>query len=200
MDKRFDVICEVNKFNPYHDAKGRFASADSATLFTYAPGKSKAHDIAIQREKERHAADSSETKKLDKPIMFNQSGQRVKVTELTEENGEKSCKAQSMKIGQDWTEITDPKRLQGIRNTVDGMKKYEGKSTEELQSEYKRLKAISNDAYQQATRSAASRTGSLVSTFAVADTEMRQIKAVLDNRRLTVGKSADSSLNLIEEV
>lgn len=51
-----DCIVEVEKFNPYHDAKGRFASADSATSFTYAPGKSKAHDLAIAREKERTAA------------------------------------------------------------------------------------------------------------------------------------------------
>lgn len=50
----FDTIVEVEKFNPYHDAKGRFSSADSATSFTYAPGKSKAHDMAIAREKERH--------------------------------------------------------------------------------------------------------------------------------------------------
>lgn len=51
-----DVIVEVNKFNPYHDAKGRFASADGATSFTYSPGKSKAHDLAIQREKDRQAS------------------------------------------------------------------------------------------------------------------------------------------------
>ncbi len=44
---------EILKFNPYHDARGRFASANSATSFTYAPGKSKAHDKAIAGEKER---------------------------------------------------------------------------------------------------------------------------------------------------
>ena len=54
--ERYDLIIEVNKFNPYHDAKGRFATANGATSFTYAPGKSKAHDLAIQREKERQAA------------------------------------------------------------------------------------------------------------------------------------------------
>ena len=62
--KTFD---EILKFNPYHDAKGRFASADSATSFTYAPGKSKAHDNAIAREKERHAAGKPETE--DTPRM-----------------------------------------------------------------------------------------------------------------------------------
>lgn len=49
----------VKKFNPYHDAKGRFAAANNATLFTYAPGKSKAHDNAIAREKERQASGGS---------------------------------------------------------------------------------------------------------------------------------------------
>lgn len=47
---------DVLKFNPYHDAKGRFATSDGYASFTYAPGKSKAHDLAIQREKERNAA------------------------------------------------------------------------------------------------------------------------------------------------
>lgn len=56
--KSFDTITEVEKFNPYHDQHGRFAEANSATTFTYAPGKSKAHDNAIAREKERHAAEA----------------------------------------------------------------------------------------------------------------------------------------------
>ena len=51
--KSFD---EVLKFNPYHDNRGRFSSANGAASFTFAPGKSKAHDLAIQREKERHQA------------------------------------------------------------------------------------------------------------------------------------------------
>jgi hypothetical protein len=55
---RYDEIVEVevNKFNPYHDERGRFATADSHASFTYAPGKSKAHDLAIAREKERAGA------------------------------------------------------------------------------------------------------------------------------------------------
>lgn len=48
-----DLIIE--KFNPYHDSKGRFTSSGTAASFTYAPGKSKAHDLAIAREKERTA-------------------------------------------------------------------------------------------------------------------------------------------------
>ena len=52
------TFAEILKFNPYHDSKGRFASADSATVFTYAPGKSTAHDAAIQRAKDAHEAAS----------------------------------------------------------------------------------------------------------------------------------------------
>lgn len=54
--KTFD---EIMKFNPYHDSRGRFASANSASSFTYAPGKSKAHDLAIQRAQERKATAAS---------------------------------------------------------------------------------------------------------------------------------------------
>lgn len=66
-------IEEVEKFNPYHDSRGRFASANSYASFTYSPGKSKAHDNAIAREKERQAAaggssgDKEEDKKPQKP-------------------------------------------------------------------------------------------------------------------------------------
>lgn len=49
-------FADILKFNPYHGKDGRFANANSYTSFTYAPGKSKAHDMAIAREKERHAA------------------------------------------------------------------------------------------------------------------------------------------------
>lgn len=52
------TFADVLKFNPYHDSKGRFAPADSATSFTYAPGKSTAHDAAIQRAKDAHAAET----------------------------------------------------------------------------------------------------------------------------------------------
>lgn len=54
--QRYDDLVEVEKFNPYHDSRGRFSTSDGAASFTYAPGKSKAHDNAIAREKERHAA------------------------------------------------------------------------------------------------------------------------------------------------
>ena len=56
---RFDQIVEVEKFNPYHDERGRFSQANSATLFTYRtkdPNKQHWADNAIAREKERDAA------------------------------------------------------------------------------------------------------------------------------------------------
>lgn len=46
------TFAEIMKFNPYHDRLGRFASASGAASFTYAPGKSKAHDNAIAAEKQ----------------------------------------------------------------------------------------------------------------------------------------------------
>ena len=49
------TFSDVQKFNPYHDARGRFATAGGAASFTYAPGKSRAHDLAIERHKERMA-------------------------------------------------------------------------------------------------------------------------------------------------
>ena len=51
------TFAEIAKFNPYHDNQGRFASANGATSFTYAPGKSTAHDKAIQRGKEAAQAE-----------------------------------------------------------------------------------------------------------------------------------------------
>ena len=53
---------EILKFNPYHDSKGRFASADSGTVFTirtHDPSKQHLADMAIQREKERAAAEAA---------------------------------------------------------------------------------------------------------------------------------------------
>lgn len=56
---RYDQIVEVDKFNPYHDSRGRFATANAATLFTYRtkdPSKQHWADNAIAREKERDEA------------------------------------------------------------------------------------------------------------------------------------------------
>ena len=48
------TFTEILKFNPYHDERGRFSSANGATSFTYKPGKSTEHSRAIEREKERN--------------------------------------------------------------------------------------------------------------------------------------------------
>lgn len=53
MGETFKEVIE--KFNPYHDRLGRFTTAEGAVSFTYSPGKSKAHDLAIAREKERRS-------------------------------------------------------------------------------------------------------------------------------------------------
>ena len=47
---------DVEKFNPYHGADGRFSSAGGGGKFYATPGKSKAHDLAIEREAKRNAA------------------------------------------------------------------------------------------------------------------------------------------------
>ena len=60
---RYEVITEVEKFNPYHDARGRFSSADGATSFTYKPGQGAMYDNAIRRERERQAAMGGAPKK-----------------------------------------------------------------------------------------------------------------------------------------
>lgn len=56
---RFEEIEEVEKFNPYHDARGRFATAGGHTSFTTRtkdPNKQHMADAAIAREREREAA------------------------------------------------------------------------------------------------------------------------------------------------
>ena len=61
MPLKAQTFSTIEKFNPYHDSKGRFTSGSGGNYasFTYAPGKSKAHDNAIAREKERAAAATS---------------------------------------------------------------------------------------------------------------------------------------------
>lgn len=57
--RRIDHIEEIEKFNPYHDERGRFASANSYAFFstrTKDPAKQHMADAAVAREKERHAA------------------------------------------------------------------------------------------------------------------------------------------------
>ena len=49
--KKAALYSAFRKFNPYHDSLGRFSTANGAASFTYAPGKSKAHDKAIATAK-----------------------------------------------------------------------------------------------------------------------------------------------------
>lgn len=56
IDTRFDTIEEIEKFNPYHDSKGRFTTAGGAASFTWRtkdPSKQHMADAAIAREKEK---------------------------------------------------------------------------------------------------------------------------------------------------
>lgn len=72
MSENIDHIEHIEKFNPYHGRDGRFTTPGAAASFTYAPGKSKAHDNAIAREKERTAAAGgaagSSDGKADEPV------------------------------------------------------------------------------------------------------------------------------------
>lgn len=55
-DDLIDEIEEVEKFNPYHDSRGRFSTANSAASFTHRtrdPSKQHWADAAIAREKDR---------------------------------------------------------------------------------------------------------------------------------------------------
>lgn len=63
---------EIMKFNPYHDSRGRFASANTATSFTYRtkdPSKQHMADRAREREKERQAGGASAESEDDSPRM-----------------------------------------------------------------------------------------------------------------------------------
>ena len=57
MGDRFDYIFELKKFNPYHDDRGRFATANRYSSFTIRkkdPGKQHWADLAIAREKDKY--------------------------------------------------------------------------------------------------------------------------------------------------
>lgn len=68
---RYDYIEEVEKFNPYHDARGRFTSANSATSFTIRTRAGYNQGMAnrsIERAKENYKATQSTKKpKTKKP-------------------------------------------------------------------------------------------------------------------------------------
>lgn len=57
VSKRYDVIDEIQKFNPYHDKFGRFSSAGIANTFTIRtkdPSKQHWADMAMAREKDKY--------------------------------------------------------------------------------------------------------------------------------------------------
>lgn len=63
---------DVIKFNPYHDERGRFSTADAATLFTIRtkdPDKQYLADAGIRREKERDAAERAAAGNDETPRM-----------------------------------------------------------------------------------------------------------------------------------
>lgn len=72
---RFDEIIEVEKFNPYHDSRGRFSTANGAASFTHRtkdPSKQHWADAAAEREKQRTGGAAAtkpkaDTKKPKKP-------------------------------------------------------------------------------------------------------------------------------------
>ena len=56
------MIYEIEKFNPYHDARGRFTNGSGAASFTIRtrdPKKQHMADAAMQRARESHASQSS---------------------------------------------------------------------------------------------------------------------------------------------
>lgn len=71
--ERYDVIVEVEKFNPYHDGHGRFASANSHTSFTFRtkdPNKQHWADMAVAREKDRASGGGTAAAKPKKPKSY----------------------------------------------------------------------------------------------------------------------------------
>ena len=76
---------DIEKFNPYHDSKGRFSTADGAasmTLRTRSVLWQNAADKAIAREKERVAARNAEKEKESKPSKPKYLGETEKAVKL----------------------------------------------------------------------------------------------------------------------
>lgn len=76
MSDIFDIeVVDVEKFNPYHDKKGRFTTADGATLYTYRtknPLMQGAANKANEREKKRTAAEEEAKKPGNRKLNLNQ--------------------------------------------------------------------------------------------------------------------------------
>ena len=112
----------IEKFNPYHDRLGRFTFSNRATSFTYRPGQSRAHDMAIMREKERMS-------KVNKIISISQK----KVPSILEDSGVETDKKEVTKEIMGYFERTainggikwDPRKNKVIakRSSIEEMKK-----------------------------------------------------------------------------
>ena len=86
------TFSEIIKFNPYHDSRGRFTTSSGYTSFTYSPGKSKAHDLAIQREKERAANNGIGGSK--KQLTVNQVETTAGVIDMPKLKGDRAAEAE----------------------------------------------------------------------------------------------------------
>lgn len=87
------TFTDILKFNPYHDERGRFASANSYASFTYKPGKSRAHDLAIQRHQQRVAEKpkKAKPKELKTEKAFDQHAKKYENWEKTLSRSEREA-------------------------------------------------------------------------------------------------------------
>lgn len=100
--RKSQTFLDILKFNPYHDRLGRFTTSGGASSFTYSPGKSRAHDLAIARERDR-------SKATDKII----SGTNKTMSKVADENGIVTGKREAVKQMQRC--MSDAILTQGIR-------------------------------------------------------------------------------------
>ena len=96
---QFDTIVEVEKFNPYHDELGRFATADTFDQFTITtrdPNKQHWADAAIAREKQRNAdglvpGPEIDPGKLPKPVAHHPTPSATKTKTTLPEKALATC-------------------------------------------------------------------------------------------------------------
>lgn len=97
----FDEMIE--KFNPYHDQKGRFSSSGGAASFTYKPGASVAHDKAIARARASAAAADAaaeEEKKYKKFSADDDDGMKAYISKTSVEQQASWNKSEKMAMQQ----------------------------------------------------------------------------------------------------
>ncbi len=111
---RYDIICEIEKFNPYHGADGRFTTAGGARSFTFKPGASSAHNAAIERERKRYAGDLQQPSgDMDADRKAEWKGASVAVTIMPGWNG---TQARAMKLGNDTKDLYDKEKSDAALN------------------------------------------------------------------------------------